>query len=549
MSDKPLFPFLEGMKTELGAQKGAGIPFTIPGSPYLGEYVLVGPFDPPGKEKASPSYLDYNFTGAPGTATAIYYSLVYAMPKWGYNVVKVDENIDISPTHTEYYQMVMTQRQQLEGTIRAGLGEAAKAVADYELLKHDLRKYKEVLNYFAKKDEHSLKAMFIDQVDIHTGQMSMVQLAPRWPTLIADFQRLTDKDDTPEGINKKYDLSKAEAVVLTTKNKLYVQWKDMFKEAAIERYQRIKGLAESRKMSIDEYQKWVKPYIARYKAMKVSGERKGSRSEAFTSFADLTGQATFSNYITVWAWKPMKPFEHRRAPIEKTGKFAVDPEDPLVVGQFITSPKTGLAHPDHYPWLLNRAPNGKYEWRNIIDEVKDDWIHGRNQLDPKELYYFFFETVVQRYGARLKIGELEDITFTIRGMIMSQNVLLVKLVELKCREREVEKYIDEILGLRAEDKPIEEIVKTEFPELFGVEVKKETGIRAFIEQITAPFVHMKKGAKEAQKSAGKMRFRGLYKYGPYEREFKERLSKQYLKPLGAQVTKVAGLLQSKMGVI
>jgi crotonobetainyl-CoA:carnitine CoA-transferase CaiB-like acyl-CoA transferase len=28
--------------------------------------------------------------------------------------------------------------------------------------------YKEILGYFARKDEHALKAMFIDQVDVHT---------------------------------------------------------------------------------------------------------------------------------------------------------------------------------------------------------------------------------------------------------------------------------------------------------------------------------------------------------------------------------------------
>jgi hypothetical protein len=31
-------------------------------------------------------------------------------------------------------------------------------------MNHDIRKYKEILAYFNEKDEHSLKAMFIDQV-------------------------------------------------------------------------------------------------------------------------------------------------------------------------------------------------------------------------------------------------------------------------------------------------------------------------------------------------------------------------------------------------
>jgi hypothetical protein len=51
--------------------------------------------------------------------------------------------------------------------------------------------------------------------------------------------------------------------------------------------------------------------------------------------------------------------------------------------------------------------------------------------------------------------------------MVSQNVLLVKLLELICRERELERYIDEILGMKREDVNIVDLVKKDYPELYA----------------------------------------------------------------------------------
>jgi len=68
--------------------------------------------------------------------------------------------------------------------------------------------------------------MFIDQVDINLPEgVSMRSIAPRWPTIIADFQQLSDEEDTTEKIKKKIDVSKAEAVILATKVRLFKKWK------------------------------------------------------------------------------------------------------------------------------------------------------------------------------------------------------------------------------------------------------------------------------------------------------------------------------------
>ena len=256
--------------------------------PTLGLFLCSGPTKPPGVEGAVNQTTELNFTGKPGEASSIYYSLFFQLPKWGWNVVKVDEWIEVSPTHREYYDRTASTKQMLESTIKTGLAAAAQSVADYELIAHDLRKYKEVLSYFAEGDEHVLRSMFVDQVDIHTdmpGQpLSMRAIAPRWPTIIADFLSLTDEDTDIDKVVKKINISRAEAVILVTKNKLYMEWKKLFLDAAKTRYQTIRGLVEGRRKSIQEYRNWLKPYIARFRMTRLGGERPNVRADTLKSF-------------------------------------------------------------------------------------------------------------------------------------------------------------------------------------------------------------------------------------------------------------------------
>jgi len=263
----------------------------------IGLFLCVGPTKAPGVETESNHMISLNFTGKPGTAAGLYYDLVFQLPNWGFNVSKADEWIEVSPTHKEYYDRTVSTKQMLEGAIKTGLTSAAAAVSDFELMNHDLRRYKEILNYFAAKDEHSLKVMFIDYVDVHTdlpGQpISLRTSAARWPTIIADFIKLKDEDTDPDQIAKKLNISKAEAVILTTKNKLYKQWKDLFGKTARERYELLKGLVEGRKKTINEYREWLKPYLARFKMTRLGGERPRVRADTLKSFADITGMATF----------------------------------------------------------------------------------------------------------------------------------------------------------------------------------------------------------------------------------------------------------------
>lgn len=561
MVDKPIFEF--------GREPGIPANVSPPHDKTLGLFLCVGPTKDPGVETDSNKMISLNFTGKPGTAAGLYYSLVFQLPKWGFNVSKADEWIEVSPTHKEYYDRTVSTKQMLEGAIKTGLTSAAAAVSDFELMNHDLRRYKEILNYFAAKDEHSLKVMFIDYVDVHTdlpGQpISLRTSAARWPTIIADFIKLKDEDTDPDKIAKKLNISKAEAVILTTKNKLYKQWKDLFGKTARERYELLKGLVEGRKRTIKEYREWLKPYLARFKMTRLGGERPQVRAGTLKSFADITGMATFWNGIKIFAWKPLKTKEPRKPAAEIRSPFVINPYDSFIRENYVLDPVKGLAR--LYPWLRNdrkycskcktyhppdtvqcKCGSTRLIDRKLADEIVEKeilpaWKDKKMSLDPAELYYIFLDIDILRAGTRLTTGELEDIIFVVKDYVLSQNALLVKLLELKCRDRELEKYIDEILGVKFEEREIGEIVRGEFPNLFP---KKELNpLTAFFKGVRdSTMVYLDFFKKIRLPKPGLM----FLKSGPYEKNFKDRITKNYLSVSGEEFNTVVKFLRQKMGV-
>lgn len=566
--DKPIFSLNGNKKKNI-----QGIPQNGSDPSSLGKYVLEGPKKAIGFETTCNQTTELNFTGPPGKASSIYYSLIFQLPKWNFFLSKIDEWIEVSPTHQEYYQRTVATKKNLEGIIKEGLASASSAVADYELLKHDMRKYEEMIKYLNEKDEHSLKAMFIDQVDVHTGEtVAMKSIAPRWPTIIADFMKLEDKDDKVDDIAKKLNISKAEAVILTTKNKLYNSWKGTFLTVVRDRYHLLYGLVKAREISINEYKTWLKPYIMRFKMTVLGGERENIRASTMKAMADITGQSTFANGIHLFAWKVIKTSDIRK-PLKEMGSegFVTEPYDYYVRDNFILNRKTGLA--EIYPWLAETVkycmnckkyiklepgqktcPKCKWEGK-IVDKTLADkiveeeilpaWSKCEMNLDPTESYYMFYDIDVSRVGSRLAVGEIEDITFTINGYTMSHNILLVKILEMKCREREIERYIDEILGFKIGESDALAIAREKYPEAFEVKKEEETELQKFMREFS------KIGEEFSGFFGGiKMPKTDLMfaKPGPYESHFKDRVTKYYMKKTGENFAEIIGFIKEKMGV-
>ncbi|MBI4015176.1 MAG: hypothetical protein HY362_00430 [Candidatus Aenigmarchaeota archaeon] len=591
VAEKPLFPFI----AHGSAFEKPGIPATASDVWYNGLFTAAGAVDPPGVEELSNQFAVLDLTTGPGDASNVYFSYTFFLRKRGYTVVKVDEWIEVSATHREYFERSLANKEALAGTIKTGLASAAAAIADYELVRHDIRKYKEILKYFEeyekakaltdknaredgmKKAEHSLKAMFVDNVDAFTGEgISMRSIAPRWPTLIADFMGLKEEYDTVPKIQNSMGITRAEAVILKTKNNLYLEWKRMFGEAVKERYENMNTLAIARKRSIDEYREWIKPHIARFRMMKVGADRPNIRKALLKSFAEVTGQATFSNKIYLWSWVKFKIPEAHKPVSEGEKGFIIHPYDNFIK-DLILNEKYGLANKDYYPWLRNPVPFckncKKYQPsetqvceecksaasvinKTVADQIVETeilplWNKNEMSLDRNELYYLFVETEVTRLGVRTQSGELENIIFEPKNWVVSQNIILLKILELICRERELDRYVDSMVGLRTgEGKGVSEIVKEEFPMIFGKKIPAApTELQAFAKDWGDTMGKIGGYLKYPLKfltHAGKTFT--LVKTGPYETILKERQIKQYFVPAGEKYGEITRFLKGKFGI-
>jgi hypothetical protein len=102
-----------------------------------------------------------------------------------------------------------------------------------------------------------------------------------------------------------------------------------------------------------------------------------------------------------------------------------------------------------------------------------------------------------------------------------------------------------MLGVQKDERPIQELVKGEFPELFGVKpAEAPTQFELFRKEweeiarsLTSPFRALSRVKPPPW----------LIRAGPYETNWDERITKQYLIPSGRKIGEVTGFLLGKMG--
>ncbi|MBU0898884.1 MAG: hypothetical protein KKB03_03080 [Nanoarchaeota archaeon] len=482
----------------------------------------------------------FDITTKMGGVSNLYYSLVFWLGKQDYVLKKVDEYMEVTPTHIDAYNLTIAQKQKLEGAIKLGLSSAAQAVADFELLDHDKRRYQEIWDYFkkGKKDDHVLRSLFIDRVDAYTGEgFSMVTMTKRWPTIITDFIRMGNKElENVDDIKRELDVSQAEATVLKSKNELFSEWKRLFLPTVKNRLARIENMVNAREKSVEEYKNWLKPYIARYRMMRESTEANPS---VYTNDWVMTpgfSQAVAFSGIRLWFWKPFILTEKGRPTYEiygkpKRGKWIFDPYDDLV--KSITpkiEEKYGLQEgeiEDNIKKIIGEAlqSDSKFEQYEF---------GGRPTMDPKYLYYQFFDISIMRSiikTAPPEGGELENIVFSpLENWLFSQNVMLLHIIELWARERHFTNYVEQIVGSKNLENKIRDRLDAEYE---GKKEKKKN----------------KKESKFASSLSKSVKnLTGLFvKPGPYETNFKERITKLYLVDSGANYGPIIKYIKANIG--
>ena len=527
---------------------------------------------------------DVNFTSFPGKCSATLFSLMFWLGKLGYHVVKAEDSMDISPLHTQFYQITIQQKQTLEHQIKEGLAGITQAITDFELLFHDLRKYKDFLDYFNAKAEarkakdaaaeekanQSLKAVFIDQVDVHTGDtVAMKSIAPRWPTIISDFMRLKDEDTDPKKIAKDYGVSEAEGVVLATKNKLFDEWAGTFEKVVRERYERLFGMVTARKFTIDEYKQMLKPYIERYKSIHEVGPSE-TRS---LSWLRPGAQASSIDRATIWAYKSMTRPEPTRITYENYGgnesilKADFCPSFMAVVrksmgklGKFreITLPPCGIEPLDKWVWALYKYIEDKYNVRFSLEELlkyRNEFV-GKDEKGNKgwgntvEPYFKCFDAKVERAIIRLPDGtELEDMTFNPLHFYMeSQNMMFLRFLELKAQEKELENYMNEMLGntkIKDVEKDYEKLFKVPLPGEEKTEKEKKEEADAWEDLRAARDAAQKQVELECGQVNARFRF---FKHGHYEARFDDLVTGPYFDDIGGSMGKVQSFLKAKFDI-
>ncbi|MEM5834505.1 MAG: hypothetical protein QXQ69_01490 [Candidatus Aenigmatarchaeota archaeon] len=546
-----------------------------------------------------------DFTAPLGRCTGVYYSLMFQLPKWGFVRYKIEESIFVSPVFREYYELTLRQKEALEATIKAGLASVATAISDLELVMHDLRKYKEFLDYYTKiekgkklikegkkeegeklvkEGDQSLKAVFIDLVDAHTGPgIALREIAVRWPTIIADFMKLGDEDTEPEKIAKKLNVSEAEGVVLATKNKLYLEWRDkLFGETVKNRYKSLRQLVEARRKSVEEYKEMLKPSIARYKMindMLSSPEGRGIIKLFFRPDA----QALSIDFMRIYAWKPFAVEEKYKVVRESFDKISLAKAGFTEEEITFIYEKKGEGF-DGYVKALPVEPSIDSVVRKMIPEIEKEYnvkftpldlLKARDMLiDQFEKskqglgmteawvfspYYVFLDIPISRTVVRIPPAgpEIENIMVdTLKAYTQTQNLIICHCLEIIARDKQLENYISQMLGEAVEGKPIKELLEEEFPEIYGEKEKKEkpkvfisASDKAYLQRkkFIEQFNKIKEGISNLFRSLGfEMAF--FRAYGPYEFIPNERITKFYQPVTGRHFGLVANFLKTKFEV-
>jgi hypothetical protein len=566
-----------------------------------------------GEAVNSPPYeaeMFLSFTTSLGKVDSVYYSFVFQLRKWGYVRYKVDEWVFVSPTYKTYYDTTLAQKEQLQTTIKSGLASIAQAVGDFELVWHDLRKYKEYLDYFnwlekGKKENNkdliakgnqTLKSVFIDQVDVHTGEgVALKLIAPRWPTIIVDFMQLEDGDTDQKKIADKLKVSEAEGVVLATKNKLYVEWRDnLFKPTVKERYQSLFGMVESRKKSITEYRNMLRPTIARFKMINDALESEGGRGSFLKSPLRSDSQPVSHDHQVLWAWRPFSPGEKYKAtrefmdtvPALDAGFNGKEIEELKKAGKIHPTEKTVFGLPVEpsidrtvrkYVECVEKVYKVKIDAIDIFDArqmLADQFRYALSALSPVKTWvwsplFVFINFPIDRSVLVIPgTGEvIEDVEyFPFFTATYSQNLIICRCLEIIAKQKQLEYYIDSLLGehgvtveqldkitLEIPEK-IEELAAEQYPEIYGTKDEKKEEDLKKLEKLESQTIKRTRLSRQIRLGIGKvfdnlgLKVQFFRAAGPYEFAMQQRLAKFIQREPGGQFHKIRTFLETKYGV-
>jgi hypothetical protein len=253
------------------------------------------------------------------------------------------------------------------------------------------------------------------------------------------------------------------------------------------------------------------------------------------------GMPVALQYIEYWAWttgEGLEPSEHHKVPRElhvapgtrksrgllklkvrkgRVPRFRIEPYDDVV--------KSLIPH---------------IEERHGVRITKEDVLEARKRLyeegSPTWEWYVIAHFPVYITHYKLPSGlDVEDVDFNKLSVVfLTQNIMLVKLLELIAEEKKIDAYIDELLGKRVMVngvlKEIDELLRGEFPEIYGKKrEEKKPSLPEFVSSV-------KKSLANFENTLNKIfgLKLGLTK-GPYDPFMRDRLTYIYGRPFMREI--------------
>jgi hypothetical protein len=171
---------------------------------------------------------------------------------------------------------------------------------------------------------------------------------------------------------------------------------------------------------------------------------------------------------------------------------------------------------------------------------KNLWKYEVQPMYPEELYYILFDMEWNLSLLRTPPPEGVEtdnlMIFPINTWLMSQNALVVYMLELLAKEHAMSHYIDEIIGSKTIEEEILEDVEARFKE-----DKKGPGAWQKLKDSTF--------MARLRIRSGVLKFVHLFvRPGPYEAVFFERQAKMYYRASGRDYGQVISYLKDKMQI-
>jgi hypothetical protein len=180
----------------------------------------------------------------------------------------------------------------------------------------------------------------------------------------------------------------------------------------------------------------------------------------------------------------------------------------------------------------------------MLDAITQDYATSMTEMKTNALYYVFFDVLLLLSLVKTPPPEALEtdnvMIWPLRGWFMSQNALLIHLIELAVRALKFDGYVDEMIGAKSiEEKILEEVNE----EIEGKEEIKPSSLSRFFHR----FGEWRKGVLEYGSPLDRL-IHVFVKRGPYETMFYERVSKLMARGMGGYYGQQINFLKEKMGV-